>query len=253
MEFDDPDLGRIKKMCVLELKDGCRARKVAVTGTKHILIARLCRSYDHTTIIDWDGIGVDPTTLVGLPIYGFVLNGEGCEMVLDIGEGQEIRIEARYASMRYAEIAMDEPLHTAINHLERERHYGKENKPLENDPTRKPLLIVEAALGMRRSTVAKEPQEPSRRKSELETWVENHKVVGLRLQGMKAMGWIFCRDGEDDPWNPGFESVAVVGNGGEGDAGDVEEEDDEMEDVDGLSFTDLMSISKTDSMCRQFR
>ena len=252
MEFDDPDLERIKKMCVSELKDACRARKVTVTGNKHILIARLCNSYDRTTIIDWDGIGTDPATLVGLQIYGFVLNEEGCELVLDVGQGQQIRIEARYASMRYAEIAMDEHLHAAISHLEREHDYGQANKPLENDPTRKPLLVLEASLGIRRSTVAKDPQESSRKKPELETWVENHKVIGLRLQGMKAMGWIFCRDGEDDPLNPGFESVAIISYEGEGDVRDEKEEDLEMEDVDGLSFTDLMSMSKTDSMCRRF-
>ena len=106
------------------------------------------------------------------------------------------------------------------------------------------VKIVEAKLGLRRSTVTKDGSTTGGSggagvgdgasvtggvisgtgtgtgtgKAELETWVENHKVIGLRCGEMRVLGWVFCQDGEDDPGSPGFESVVVVDDKEEDDA-----------------------------------
>lgn len=196
---------------VTELKDALRERGLRTTGRKSDLRERLIDhitrsklkeepehfSYDNSPsvshplqIVPFDGKGRDPAGLVGMKFDTFEHDPAG--LVLHCTNNETITIDFWEIFLRYAQIKADDVLLEALSRYTE----GEEAK----DGGEKGLLIEEAAVGMRQG-----PQG-------------EYRVVGIRVEGMETMGWVFCEDEELDDMGlgipmseiPRFADVAVA-------------------------------------------
>ena len=65
VDKEDAQLQEIKKMMKEEVRAELRKLGLPVHGIKAAIIFRLSGAYDFTKLIPFDGLGVDPATLIG--------------------------------------------------------------------------------------------------------------------------------------------------------------------------------------------
>ena len=155
-------------------------RKLKVSGSKDVLLQRLFEALEaehaegwtlgyllNTKVVPFHGKGRDPRSLIGYHVEGYKCDGDGV-MVLELSDSEDVTICSNQAFDTCARIKMDDDLFWALHTLD-----GMEVVPrrLAN----KPLLIIEAALGVRKNRWGKEAGT----------------VFGLRLEGMRAIAFFF--------------------------------------------------------------
>ena len=155
-------------------------RKLKVSGSKNVLLQRLFEALEaehaegwtlgyllNTRIVPFHSKGRDPRSLIGHHVEGYKCDGEG-NMVLELSDGENVTIHSNQSTDPCARIKMDDDLFWAFHTLD-----GMEAVPrrLAN----KPLLIIEAVPGVRKNRWGKEVGT----------------VLGLKLEGMKAIAFLF--------------------------------------------------------------
>ncbi|MCJ1451009.1 hypothetical protein MMC28_001343 [Mycoblastus sanguinarius] len=178
------------KLTAAMLKEKLRAKDLPATGKKADLQTRLLQADgftlgpDHDTkLIPFEGEkhGRDPATLVGHRITSYELEPE-YEPYLKLLTDKGLVNILQWSGPRYAHMAMDESLEAALG-----AGAGEGKKP--------GVLITEAAVGKR---------------SGLTAGYYDYRVIGIKLEGMQEMGFVFCQDGENDPYSVPFGDVLVA-------------------------------------------
>lgn len=121
----------------------------------------------NTKILPFDGKGRDPRGLIGHHVEGYKCDGD-CIIILELSDGEDATLLSHKSSNRCARIKMDDDLFWAFHTLDG-------IKAVPRNLAKKPLLITEAVTGVRKN----------RRGQEAGT------VFGLKLQGMRAMSFLF--------------------------------------------------------------
>ncbi|MCJ1460755.1 hypothetical protein MMC28_011137 [Mycoblastus sanguinarius] len=168
--------------------------------TRAELRARLLEFYgftlglDHDTkLIPFDGWGRHPATLINQQIQSYELNptieasslgdaGDGTGAILVPSsregrltlmiEGQQVHI-VQWNGPGKSIIAMDKALESALDAAKKGNY---------------PVRIMEAGLGVRNGLLSRG---------------KNYRVIGLKLEGMDQMGFVFCQDSlgiETEDW-----------------------------------------------------
>lgn len=157
-----------------------RKRKLKVSGSKKVLLQRLFEALGaehaegwtlgyllNTKIVPFHSKGRDPRSLIGHHVEGYG-RGRGDIMVLELSDGKNVTIHSSRSPDTCARIKMDDYLFWTLHTLD-----GIEALPRRL--TNKPLLIIEAVTGVRKNRWGKEAGT----------------VLGLRLEGMRAIGFLF--------------------------------------------------------------
>ena len=155
-------------------------RKLKVSGCKDDLLWRLFEALKaehaegwtlgyllNTKVLPFNGNGIDPGSLVGCHLQRYKCDGDGV-MVLELSDGEDVTIRSNKSCDNWARIKMDNDLFWALHTLD-----GMNAVP--RNLAKKPLLITEAALGVRKDRWGKEAGI----------------VLGLRLEGMRAISFLF--------------------------------------------------------------
>lgn len=151
-----------------------------------------------TKIIPFDGKGEDPATLVGLEVHWYYMYEEPPRLELKCPngrvqfhkEGTTEDWDPNGAEDVY-EFWMDDNLDEALNAL-----HGRADKT---------LTILEAVVGQRESEVCAY--------FDVEVSKLKHRVIGIRLEGMDQLGYIFCKteyDGDIEGFNLYFYDVVMT-------------------------------------------
>ena len=143
-----------------------------------------------TIIIPFDGKGGDPTTLIGREVQWYYENEEPTRLEFKCSDGRLQFLKEGVAEYWNPnddgddyELCMDNNLEKSLDSL-RGKPDGK-------------LKILEAVVGQRESEVCGA--------WDVKFWKLKHRVIGIRLEGMDHLGYIFCKTEH------------------EGDEGDIEE------------------------------
>lgn len=136
-----------------------------------------------TTIIPFDNNEWDPAQLVGLHVTGVSSEDYAYPWEIHVQEHEEpIEIELSNGG-RYHGPTMDVRLRTVLRRATKKR----------------PLQILEGVVGQRRTKV-KWPASSHFPDMRGKTFMEEYRLVGLRLEGMDKIGWI---------WVGGVETIIV--------------------------------------------
>ncbi|KAL9630479.1 MAG: hypothetical protein Q9164_006394 [Protoblastenia rupestris] len=141
---------------------------------------------DCTTMTPFDGKGGDPTTIVGREVQWYYENEEPTRLEFKCSDGR-LQFHKEGVTEEWDsdndddnyEVCMDDNLEEALDKLR-----GKQGKKLK---------ILEAVTAQRESEVCGI--------WDVTFWKLKHRVIGIRLEGMDQLGYIFCkteRDGEDE-------------------------------------------------------
>lgn len=155
-------------------------RKQKASGSKNELLWRLFEALEaehaegwtlgyllNTKILPFNGKGRHPRSLVGHHIEGYHCGEDGV-MILELSDGEDATVLSHKSSNGCAKIKMDDDLFWAFHTL-----YGI--KAVPRDLAKKPLLITDAVNGVRKNRRGKEAGT----------------VFGLRLEGMRAISFLF--------------------------------------------------------------
>ncbi|KAF2187694.1 hypothetical protein K469DRAFT_725172 [Zopfia rhizophila CBS 207.26] len=139
----------------------------------------------------------DPQLLVGEQITGYTVNTFFPALQLFFNSGRAVTIEG--GTLRHARIHLDPILRFRLTHLIHEED-GIIYNPITTKPL--PIKILEVAIAERESVAAK-LRLPMYDKDDEKVkvdgiWVERHVVVGLRLEGIKEMGYVSVCDDVDE-------------------------------------------------------
>lgn len=132
-----------------------------------------------TEILPFDGTGKDPKTLVGLKVRWYYEHDQPSRLELQCSrgivqfykEGVTNDWDPNAAEVDY-EVCMDDHLQAALETLRGQR--GK-----------KTLKILEAVVGQRESVACSFWDDKCEQLQ--------HRVIGIRLEGMDRLGYIFCK------------------------------------------------------------
>ena len=155
-------------------------RELKVSGSKNDLLWRLFEALEtenaegwtlgyllNTRTLSFNGKGRDPRSVIGHHLEGYRRDKEGI-MILNLSDGEDVTILSNKSSDDCAKIKMDHDLFWALHALD-----GM--KAVPRNLAKKPLLITEAATGVRKNRWGKEAGQ----------------VFGLKLQGMRAISFFF--------------------------------------------------------------
>ena len=155
-------------------------RKLKVSGCKDDLLWRLFEALEaehakdwtlgyllDTKILPFNGNGIDPGCLVGHHVQRYKCDGDGV-MVLELSDGEDVTIRSNKTCDNLTRIKMDHDLFWALHTLD-----GMNAVP--RNPVKKPLMITQAAMGVRKDRWGKEAGI----------------VLGLKLEGMRAISFLF--------------------------------------------------------------
>ena len=155
-------------------------RKLEVSGCKDDLLWRLFEALKaehaegwtlgyllNTKILPFHDKGLDPQSLSGHHVEGYKSDGDGI-MILELSDGEDVSILSNTSSDDCAKIKMDHDLFWAL-------HTVDGMKAVPCDLAKKPLLITEAVMGVRKDRWGKEAGT----------------VFGLKLEGMRAISFFF--------------------------------------------------------------
>ena len=199
----------------------------------------MCRA--PTTIIPFDGKGRDPSTLVGLQVRGHHLNMDTgflelrctSERVWFFGNGnhQAIKTHVAQQSQEPPKVKKVKSIFGNPDEDEDDDDEGVEDDDngdydgisidsnlsqaldlIGRYPRDRPLMIVEAVVGIRESQVTE--------LGSTEFSIKKHRVIGLRLEGMAEMGFVAYKTERDEDYYPG-------------DADDEDGDDDDDDDMEG--------------------
>lgn len=155
-------------------------RQLKVSGPRDVLLQRLFEALEaehadgwtlgyllNTKILSFKSKGRDPWRLIGHHVEGYRCDGDGI-ITLELSDGENATILYDQLSITTARIKMDDDLFWALHTLD-----GLKAVPrnLKNNP----LLITEAATGVRKNRWGKEAGT----------------VFGLRLEGMRGISFFF--------------------------------------------------------------
>ena len=147
-----------------------------------------------TKQIPFPGTGRDPATLVGVEIVGAEVDEFDYPMCLQCKDGERVTIEMGGAMGRYHSLQCDGLLSRALTRATKER----------------PVKILKAATVQRRSLVKGRRmymvgvQKP---------YIETYKMIGLRVQGMTRIGYIWGQDTENDEMSMKYCDAMTVKDG----------------------------------------
>ena len=157
-----------------------RRRSLKTSGPKTALLQRLFDALEaeyargwtlgyllNTKLLPFDGKGFDPRRLAGHHVKGYSWNRDGV-MTLELSDGEDVTILADKSFDECVEIKMDHDLFWALHTLD-----GL--KAVPRCLVDHPLLITEAATGVRKDRWGKEAGT----------------VFGVRLEGMRAISFFF--------------------------------------------------------------
>ena len=158
-----------------------RNRELPVDGSDFALRSRLSASFDYNIPILFNDVGRDPASLVGLKVQEFHLHIEDCIVRLRCST-ETVTILPRARSLTRPRIYMDRDLKYALLQL---------NDPQKNPRRDMSLEVLEATLACCRRTVIPNKQifGPF---DDID--VNFFSTIGLRLTGMRELGYIFCYD-----------------------------------------------------------
>ncbi|KAF6220069.1 hypothetical protein HO133_010827 [Letharia lupina] len=155
-------------------------RQLETSGCQDDLLCRLFEALErelaegwtfgyllNTKTLPFNGKGRDPRSLVGHHVEGYKCDGDGI-LIMELCDGEDAAILSIRASDGYAKIKMDDDLFWALHSLD-----GM--KAVPRDLVKKPLLITEAVIGVRKNRWGKEAGT----------------VFGLKLEGMRAISFLF--------------------------------------------------------------
>lgn len=155
-------------------------RGLKTSGSKDELLWRLFEALEsehaegwtlgyllNTKIVPFQGKGRDPRSLIGHHVAGYNCDGDG-SLILQLSDGEDVTILSNEASDERATIKMDHDLFWALHTLD-----GM--KAVPRILAKEPLLITEAATGVRKDRWGKEAGS----------------VFGLKLAGMTAISFFF--------------------------------------------------------------
>lgn len=139
-----------------------------------------------TEIISFDGKGGDSMTLVGREVQWYYENEEPNRLELKCSNGR-VQFHKKGVTEDWdpnddeddPEVCIDANIDEALDTLR-----GKRGKT---------LTILEAVVGQRESDVCGI--------WDVEFWKLKHRVIGIRLEGMDRLGYVYCkteRGGEED-------------------------------------------------------
>lgn len=204
----------------------CRSRKLDTDGDRSTLAQRIALydaefdrklwgdgSHGHPTkpipFQDGAGWGRDPAEFVGKSITAY--EDRECPLsALTLWCGWDVRdalqflinmgSEAQGSESQYLfdfTIKMDEVLSDALELGlgARKPHHGGPRVKKDKDGKEKSLLIIDAGVAMRRWTAER----------------QEYRVVGIRLEGMEQMGFLWAED-EDESWTKGESERTRFGN-----------------------------------------
>ncbi|MCJ1356213.1 MAG: hypothetical protein MMC33_006207 [Icmadophila ericetorum] len=179
----------------VSLDEELHQRNLSVEGKIYRRQARLSAFFDYDNPVPFNGVGRDPASLVGLKIRGVSFQAPKCIIQLDCIT-EVITILPRALSLRTPRLRMTIELKQAFKNL--------------SDPDKDPFVktsleILEATLVTSRRTV--------KRFTELTVDIEENvfESIGLRLTGMRDMGYIECHDPDNDLGNgEQFECLVIA-------------------------------------------
>ena len=139
-----------------------------------------------TIIIPYDGKGGDPTTLIGREVQWYYETEEPTRLEFECSDGRLQFLKEGVAEdwdpnddEDEYELCMDDNLEKSLESLR-----GKRDRKLK---------ILEAVVGERESEVCGA--------WDVKFWKLKHRVIGIRLEGMDQLGYIFCEtehEGDED-------------------------------------------------------
>ena len=160
-----------------------RKRHLNVSGAKNVLLQRLFEALEaeyakgwtsgyllNTRIVPFPGTGRDPKSLIGHHVQGYRCDGDSV-ITIELSDGEDVTILSDKTS-KCAKIKIDDEIFWSLHTLD-----GM--KAVPRNLASKPLLIVEAATGVRK-----------------DRWGEEAGTVfGLKLEGMRAISFFSLAGG----------------------------------------------------------